>query len=204
MHSKIEKSVDMHKKRNVTIVLSIIVAFVVGFILLDNTSKPTKNNDANKIISSRNAEDQENKISDSNTKKTKEPFLMTYDDLVKSGSVKSDDIKDISNEPYSYDAGNKDKSNDDSKNNAKVTQQKSSNNSNDNSSKRDSEIEKQGGKTKVVDESNKTMKDESVEYEYKGEVVTSKVFNFFDVKASGGKEVNGNSKASGKHVGIWN
>ncbi|SFR77800.1 hypothetical protein [Anaeromicropila populeti] len=57
-------------------------------------------------------------------------------------------------------------------------------------------------KIKVMDESEETMKDETIENEYDGEPNADSI-EFFEVEVETGKDVNGDVAPSGEKVGTW-
>jgi len=134
-------------------------------------------------------------------KEIKESDLMDYEDLIANDVVSWETISgsaagDSKNSEDQDDTNNKSEtvgmdSKSDSTTTVADTTQESKNN--------ESSITTPG---KVIDESPNTMKDETIKNEYDGEKKQDKI-EFFDVEPSG-EDVNGDSKASGVHIGNWN
>lgn len=189
--------------KDIIIVSSGILCIITIFLLVYLIPRHKVDQDK-KVISKQDIEVKNHVTSNIEEKEEeKEPYLVSYEDLVNAGSIHSDDIKDIDISPYSFDSET-----DSFKNNSDQEDEDSTKTQKDKIKNQDS-VEKSDVKDEkviVIDESSETMKDETIEYEYKGEKSSSKEIDIFGAEPKEeGKSVDGDISAGGEqNVGTWN
>lgn len=185
------------RKKYVIITFAIIILMlsIILFLKLHNQNTNLDNEQLELEI-----ESEEKEIEDEIIEEVKKPYIMTYEELKSSKSIKSDNS--ISNTPGAV--GSSSNINDSEISQQDVLEEKDVN----------AFVEDKINITKIqpstdneiilVDESSETMIDETIKNEYKGEIVQDAPYEFFEVQPSG-KSVNGHIEPGGQeHIGKWN